>query len=64
VAHLLVVDDDREFASLVGDLLRSEGHTVTVAFGGEEALARVAELRPDSVILDVEMPCMSGPEVA
>ena len=44
-------------------LLKSAGHTVRFAVNGEEALAQVAQQRPDLLLLDVMMPKKSGYEV-
>jgi CheY-like chemotaxis protein len=44
-------------------LLRASGLSVTPAAGGEEALARLAELTPDLVLLDMSMPQIDGFEV-
>ena len=40
--------------------LGRRGHAVTVAAGGEQALERIAEKRPDAVVTDLQMPGMSG----
>ena len=45
-------------------MLRNEGYTVFAAYGGREAVAMAAEVRPDAVLLDIEMPEMSGYETA
>jgi CheY-like chemotaxis protein len=54
---LLVIDDDRDYRASVRSLLESEGYTVSEAASGEEGLRRLAEERPDGVILDVMMKC-------
>jgi CheY-like chemotaxis protein len=64
VANLLVVDDDPDLAELLTDLLEGQGHTVRVARDGREGLRLVAERRPDLVLLDVEMPLVTGPEMS
>jgi CheY-like chemotaxis protein len=63
VADLLVVDDDRDLGDLLRDLLAGEGHSVRIARDGQEGLDRVAERYPDLVLLDVEMPRLTGPEM-
>ena len=52
----LVVDDDPVLADLVSFTLRREGFQVFQARDGKSALERVAELHPDIVILDVNLP--------
>jgi PAS domain S-box-containing protein len=60
--HVLLVDDDELIRCSVPAILEHLGHTVSVAAGGEEAVAVVrAGLRPDVVILDMNMPGLDGP---
>lgn len=60
---ILVVDDDRDNADIVRDLLEAHGYSVIVAHDGDEALAIFDEARPALVLLDVMMPGRSGWEV-
>ncbi len=60
---ILVVDDDRDNAVIVRDLLEAHGYTVYVARDGDEGLAMFDEIRPALVLLDVMMPGRSGWEV-
>jgi two-component system CheB/CheR fusion protein len=62
--RVLVVDDNEDAAESLAALLRLFGHEVDVAFDGEQALTRAAEVRPDIVLLDLGMPRMDGHEVA
>lgn len=59
-ASLLVVDDEPNIRDLLATSLRFAGFDVTSASGGNEALHRVAERRPDLIVLDVMMPDMDG----
>ncbi|PYM67063.1 MAG: two-component system response regulator [Candidatus Rokuibacteriota bacterium] len=61
--HVLIVDDEAEVARVLAESVSSEGHTVTVAYRGEQALAVLDHVRPDVVFLDAVMPEMSGMEV-
>jgi DNA-binding response OmpR family regulator len=64
VADLLVVEDDPDIAEVLELLLLSLGHQIRVARNGEEGLRLLDERLPDLVLLDVEMPVLSGPEMA
>ena len=61
--HLLVVDDDPVTLDLLKEVLSKEGYKVTVALGGEEAIAKGAEDVFDIVITDVRMGDQDGMEV-
>jgi putative two-component system response regulator len=60
---VLVVDDILENCALVSDYLESVGCQVVAAYTGAEALAAMQRTPADLVLLDVEMPGMSGLEV-
>ena len=62
--RVLVVDDSVVVRRLVVDALRDDPQIVVVgtAADGRAALAKIAELRPDAVTMDVEMPGMNGIE--
>ena len=60
MARILVVDDDRFFAVLCQDLLKSDGHQVEIALSGEKAVALLGIERFELVITDLVMPGMSG----
>ena len=60
---ILVVDDERPIAELVGKLLVEEGMDVHVCFSGTEALSTFGRERADLVILDIMMPELDGFEV-
>jgi signal transduction histidine kinase len=61
--HVLIVDDEEHNRELLRDLLQAQGHRVTEAADGEQALQEVASNPPDVVILDVMMPKLDGFEV-
>lgn len=62
---ILIVDDHAAFRVGVGALLAVDGYEVVgEAADGRSALAAVAALRPDVVLLDVRLPDMDGFEVA
>ena len=60
---ILIVDDDVDLLDLTGYALRRDGFTVVQAVDGEQALQRWERERPDLVLLDVEMPALSGEHV-
>jgi EAL domain-containing protein (putative c-di-GMP-specific phosphodiesterase class I)/CheY-like chemotaxis protein len=59
----LVVDDTEDVRTLVSTALATNGFAVHEAGNGVEALSAAAALKPDCVVLDVDMPQMSGIEV-
>src|SRR5713101_2954009 len=61
--NILVVDDDRDIADIIGYSLRKEGHRPILAYSGEEALELAERSLPDLVVLDVMLPCLSGFDV-
>jgi len=61
--NLLVVDDEPAVRDALDRALRAEGYRVTTAGDGRAALDRMAEERPDLIVLDVLMPVMDGLEV-
>ncbi len=60
---VLVADDEPRITKLVSMALKAEGFRVVTASGGEEALARAEDVRPDIVLLDIVMPGLDGIEV-
>jgi len=62
--RVLVVDDSRDTAESLRELLRIEGHEVETAHDGASALAKLDEFRADVVILDIGLPRMDGFMVA
>ena len=62
---LLIVDDHASFRSIARKVLEHHGFDVVGEAGdGESALDAVRELRPDAVLLDVQLPGIDGFEVA
>jgi len=58
--RVLVVDDDTALRKSVAQVLEEEGYEVDHATDGLNALDRVAQNRPDLILLDVLMPNMNG----
>jgi class 3 adenylate cyclase/CheY-like chemotaxis protein len=62
--RILAVDDVPANLDILRVRLESQGYEVFTAVDGEDALARVAELEPDLILLDIMMPKLDGIEVA
>jgi len=60
--RILFVDDDAQVRRSTGRLLRHQGHEVIDASDGEAALQLYEQHRPNVVMLDLEMPGLSGEE--
>jgi len=60
--RVLVVDDEPQIRRVMRTTLTSAGYQVDDAKNGEEALEKMREFRPDLVLLDINMPGMSGLE--
>lgn len=58
--RILIVDDNPQNVELLTALMQSEGYEVISASNGQEALARVATLPPDLLLLDIMMPGLDG----
>ena len=63
-ATILVVDDNRDNVEILRAFLESRGYRVASAADGKSALAKLDEVQPNLVLLDVMMPGMDGWEVA
>jgi two-component system, OmpR family, KDP operon response regulator KdpE len=61
-ATILIVDDEPQIRRVLLTTLTSEGYAVVEAKSGEEALEKMRSERPDLVLLDANMPGMSGLE--
>lgn len=62
--RILLVDDSRAVASVIGARLTTIGHDVVVAENGEIALSCFRDTQPDLLLMDIEMPVMNGFEAA
>lgn len=58
---ILVVDDEREIAEVLAEILTGDGHQVDIAADGTEALERLPTRPYDLILSDVKMPRLDGP---
>src|SRR5689334_11747629 len=59
----LIVDDNRDFAENLSEIVRDLGDEVSVAASGPEALGLARQRRYDAVLTDMRMPLMGGAEL-
>src|SRR5205823_3427292 len=62
--RVLIVEDNRDAAESLRDLLELAGNTVSVAYSGPEALEVAQQFRPEVVLCDLGLPGMDGYQVA
>ncbi|HWQ11629.1 MAG TPA: CHASE domain-containing protein [Roseiflexaceae bacterium] len=62
-ATVLLAEDNEANIQAIGDYLEHRGYRVAAARNGQEALERARELRPDIILMDVQMPLLDGMEV-
>lgn len=60
---ILIADDEPNIVVSLEFLMKREGHDVSIARDGRQALELIRSLQPDLVLLDVMMPFMSGFDV-
>jgi DNA-binding NtrC family response regulator len=60
---VLVIDDEPGILESLRILLKNEGFAPILATGGQNAIDRLAELRPDIILTDVRMPAVGGVQV-
>lgn len=61
-ATILVVDDEPQIRRVLRSTLSFRGYTMSEVSTGEEAIEQVRKLKPDLILLDVNLPGMSGME--
>ncbi|MGH6932250.1 MAG: response regulator [Dongiaceae bacterium] len=59
-AKIMIVDDDRDLAESLAELIEMHGHQVSIAANGKEAVERCREQNFDVTFMDVRMPVMNG----
>ncbi len=63
MSYILLIDDDEDMLTITGRWLEKAGHRVAKAASGKDALALIAEEKPDLILLDYLLPDMNGPEI-
>jgi two-component system alkaline phosphatase synthesis response regulator PhoP len=62
-SKILIADDNLQNCELLDAYLAEESYEIAMAHDGRETLKKVAEFRPDLILLDIMMPKLSGYEV-
>lgn len=60
IANVLIVDDSKTELMVLSELLSKNGYVVRTADCADEALKRLAEEKPDLILMDVVMPGQNG----
>jgi twitching motility two-component system response regulator PilH len=60
IRNILIVDDSPTDLQYLSDILAKNGYQVSTSLSAEDALARVKQLKPDLVLMDVVMPGQNG----
>ena len=61
--RVLIVEDDVELASLTAEYLQKRGLLVEIEHRGDRAIARIENIKPQVVVLDVMLPGLDGFEI-
>lgn len=64
MAHILIIEDNENNLYLSTFILEKHGHRVSAARNGAEGIRLAEELRPDLILLDIQLPGMDGYAVA
>lgn len=60
IQNILLVDDSKTELHALSEMLIKRGYSVRTAENGEEAMKRLAEAKPDLILMDVVMPGQNG----
>jgi len=60
--RILVVEDQLDNRQIIRDMLASTDYEIIEAEDGEQALAIIAKVRPDLILMDIQLPIMDGYE--
>jgi len=62
--RILIIDDNKDFATILCTLFEFLGHTAATADNGIEGLEKAKQIKPDVIFCDIGLPGMNGYEVA
>ena len=62
--HVIVADDERDTVRTLSALLADEGYSVIETFSAQQAIRELGKQSPDALIIDINMPGISGYDVA
>ena len=62
--NVLIVDDNEHLRQILASVLRNFGYEVSEAATGDQAIASAISLNPHLILMDLDLPDMSGAEVA
>ena len=60
MAKILIVEDNEMNMRLFSDLVKSRGHAVFECLQGSQALRMAQEIKPDLILMDIQMPDVDG----
>ena len=58
--RILVVADQEDLRTILRDFISASGYTVIEAVDGVESVAKAASVRPDLVLMDIQLPVLDG----
>ena len=64
MANILIIEDNEQNLYLATFILEKHGHAVTAACDGARGIQLAEEIRPDLILLDIQLPVMDGYAVA
>jgi two-component system cell cycle response regulator DivK len=64
IARVLVAEDDELSRVLADDILRANGYDVVTASTGQEAITQAIRHKPALILMDIQMPLLTGREAA
>jgi len=63
VKTVLIVEDNQNNAELLEDILSVRGYNVNIVTRGEDALESVEKMKPDLILMDIQLPGIDGYEI-
>ncbi|OGL25978.1 hypothetical protein A3E49_02475 [Candidatus Saccharibacteria bacterium RIFCSPHIGHO2_12_FULL_49_19] len=63
MAKVVIIEDDPLINRMYQKIFTAKGHKVEVATNGEEGMEKIAEFKPDLILLDIMMPKVNGLEL-